>query len=41
MNEQNTLECLQTVCEFYYKKTEDEFYNKIAKQVKRKLKGKK
>ena len=40
MNEKNTLECLQEVCEWYYKKTDDKFYDKIAKQVKKKLKNK-
>ena len=41
MNEQQTLDCIKCVCEWYYEKTEDEFYNKIAKQITKKMKNKK
>lgn len=37
MKERQSLELIQEVCDWYYKKTEDPFYEKISKQVKRKL----
>lgn len=36
-NERNDLECLKEICKFYYEKTEDVWYQKIEKQVERKL----
>lgn len=38
MREENILELLKEVTDYYYHKTDDEWYNKISKQITRKLK---
>ena len=37
MRERQNLEMIKEVCDWYYKKTEDPFYENISKQVARKL----
>lgn len=37
MRERQNLEMIKEVCDWYYKKTEDPFYESVSKQVARKL----
>lgn len=38
IKEKDYLELLKDVCDWYYSKTEDEWYKKISKQIEKKTK---
>ena len=37
MKEKQNLELIKEVCDWYYKKTEDPFYERVSKQTARKI----
>lgn len=39
MKERQLLETMQSVCDWKYSQTQDEFYKKISNQISKKLKG--